>query len=360
MDKYNNIIQWNCRGVKPNFEELSLLVSQYSPVAVCLQETFLRSTDNFTLKYYTCYSKSVDGGDRANGGVTLAISNAVPHSPVPLDTPLQVTAAKISLNKTITLCSLYLPPNQVLNIDDLQGLISQLPRPFLLVGDFNAHNPLWGCGGTNRRGRQLEDLISNNELCLLNNKSHTYLHPATGSYSALDLSICSPDIFLDYSWNVDDDLHGSDHFPIIISENGPSVLERPSRWKLYKADWGLFQTLCAGSISREALLDLEDPTESISSLIYRAAEESIPRTSAHPKKRNKPWFDDNCKAAIKECKSALRAFDLRPTQENLDAFRVQRAKTRRTLNRRVNIWVDPQKIATKAFLIVFGCAWVTQ
>lgn len=327
----NNIIQWNCRGVKPNFEELSLLVSEYSPVAVCLQETLLRPDDNFSLKYYSCYHKTSDGGDRANGGVAVCINNAVPHSSISLNTPLQATAVRISLNKTITVCCLYLPPSQPLNVDALQNLISQLPKPFLLVGDFNSHNTLWGCDDTNQRGRWIEDFIFDNALCLLNDKSPTYLHPATGSYSALDLSICSPDIFLDFSWNVDEDLHGSDHFPIIISENGPSVLERPSRWKLYKADWTLFQHLCGESITQEALANLNDPTQDISALIYKAAEEAIPRTSTHPKKRNKPWFDEKCQTAIDDRNAALRSFDLRPTQENLDAFRVQRAKTRKTI-----------------------------
>ena len=38
----------------------------------------------------------------------------------------------------------------------------------------------------------------------------------TGSSSAIDLSICSPDIFLDMQWKTLDDLCGSDHYPMII------------------------------------------------------------------------------------------------------------------------------------------------
>ena len=62
------------------------------------------------------------------------------------------------------------------------------------MGDFNAHSSLWGCRDTNVKGRQIEDLISEHNLCLLNDKSHTYLHPATGSYSSLDLTFCSPEL----------------------------------------------------------------------------------------------------------------------------------------------------------------------
>ena len=50
----NNILQWNCRSIKANFEELNLLVNEQKPVAVCLQETFLKGFDKFTLKYHSC------------------------------------------------------------------------------------------------------------------------------------------------------------------------------------------------------------------------------------------------------------------------------------------------------------------
>ena len=36
----NTIVQWNFRSIKANFEELTLLLSEQKPVAVCLQETF--------------------------------------------------------------------------------------------------------------------------------------------------------------------------------------------------------------------------------------------------------------------------------------------------------------------------------
>ena len=34
--------------------------------------------------------------------------------------------------------------------------------------------------------------LQKNDICLMNDKSHTYLHPATGNFSSLDLSLCHP------------------------------------------------------------------------------------------------------------------------------------------------------------------------
>ena len=51
------------------------------------------------------------------------------------------------------------------------------------------------CTDTNDNGQIIEDFITRQDLVLLNDKSSTYLHPATGSYSSLDLTICSPGIY---------------------------------------------------------------------------------------------------------------------------------------------------------------------
>ena len=45
MDK-KSIIQWNCRGLKANYNEILILMSLFSPSVICLQETFLKQSDN--------------------------------------------------------------------------------------------------------------------------------------------------------------------------------------------------------------------------------------------------------------------------------------------------------------------------
>ena len=79
------------------------------------------------------------------------------------------------------------------------------------MGDFNAQSILWGNDSTDAKGRTMENIISDNNLCLFNNKSKTYLHPAAGAKTSIDLTLSSPNIFIDYSWQVLDDVCGSDH-----------------------------------------------------------------------------------------------------------------------------------------------------
>ena len=50
MNFKHKIIQWNCRGLKPKFDEISIILEQQKPSFFCLQETFLKPNDNVTLK----------------------------------------------------------------------------------------------------------------------------------------------------------------------------------------------------------------------------------------------------------------------------------------------------------------------
>jgi len=327
----DTIIQWNCRSFKANYDELSLLIHDHNPIAICLQETFLKENDTITIKHFSIYNHYNIGAGRASGGVSIIVNNDAPHAPISLNTNLQAVAVKISLHKPVTLCSIYLPPGHVLDIRDLDGLMDQIDGPFILLGDFNGHNVLWGCDDNNDRGKKLEDFIDNHRLCLFNDKSKTYLHPATGSYSSLDLTLCDPSLLLDFTWRVGDDLCGSDHFPIFLHSNGPPTRERTQRWKLHKADWLEFQSMCNDQLQQDNFVDVDDPVRIFTSILHSIAEATIPKTSSKPKRFNKPWHDAKTKAAIKDRKRALRLFNSRPTADNLNNYRITRAKARRTI-----------------------------
>ena len=56
MNLKHKIIQWNCRGLKPNYNEVSLLISEYNQSLFCFQETFLKPDDNISLKGFNIYN----------------------------------------------------------------------------------------------------------------------------------------------------------------------------------------------------------------------------------------------------------------------------------------------------------------
>ena len=118
------------------------------------------SKDDFIMRGFNCiHLTSRDIGGRACGGVSGLVRDGIPYSECTLNTSLQTKAVTISTSKTITVCSVYLPPSENLNIVMLTRLIDQLPNPFVICGDFNGHSMTWGCDKNNRRGDRRTSLL---------------------------------------------------------------------------------------------------------------------------------------------------------------------------------------------------------
>ena len=159
--------------------------------------------------------------------------------------------------------------------------------------------------------------------------SHTYFHSASGTY--IDLTLCIPSLFLDFSRKFGPDPCGSDHFPMLLENDGPPSLGRVQRGKLAEATWDQFQHLCNTHQHQSAIANADDRMSLFTSILKDIAEETIPKTSALPKRVNKSWFSDICKDAIKERNRALERFKREPTEVNLNAYRTTRAKARRDI-----------------------------
>ena len=163
-----------------------------------------------------------------------------------------------------------------------------------------------------------------------NDSSSTYVHPATGSSSAIDLSICSPNIFLDMQWKTLDDLCGSDHYPISLSYGSIETSYAIPRWKLRKADWPPF------SNEASELLGCCNPDISLdefSENLITIAKNNIPKSKLSVPKHNTVWLNDTCKEAINKRTKALRKVKSSPSSENIQQYKVIRGQARRTITR---------------------------
>ena len=117
----------------PNFDELSILIVKHNPLAVCVQETFLKDTDNITVRGFNIYHKFQETENRASGDVSILVNENIPQSIITLNTNLQAVAVK-----TIILCSVYLHPRNHFNFNPkyLQDVIDQLSISYYSDGIF--------------------------------------------------------------------------------------------------------------------------------------------------------------------------------------------------------------------------------
>ena len=328
-----HILQWNCRGLRTACLDLQAVVGQHRPAAICLCETKLAPTTAFNIKGYSVFRKDLASSTIAHGGVTLAVHHSLPSQRVALSTSLQAVAGRVQFHRRIfTICSVYLPPDVPFPRDELTQLIAELPRPFVVLGDFNAHHVAWGCESTNCRGQALERLVNDDSLCILNTGTRTHITLPSGSTSAIDLSISSPELAHLFSWSVSDDPLGSDHFPVWLEYQECAVLgPRPKRWNLRKADWGHFESRLEVLFPADASEGTDVSVDSFTESLVNVAKESIPRTSGLPRRAPVPWWTNGCFDAIRARKRALRVFRRHCTTENLISFRKARALARRTI-----------------------------
>ncbi len=119
---------------------------------------------------------------------------------------------------------------------DHGNLVRDVSAPCLVLGDFNGLHPLWGHCITNPRGVLLASLVEDEELGIVNSGEITHFHSQTGVFAVIDLSLCSCTVLLDFNWKVLSDLHGSDHFPIILTSAAGEPHTRLPRWRIERAD----------------------------------------------------------------------------------------------------------------------------
>ena len=82
----NKLIQWNCRGLKANFNELLLLLTGLCSSIICLQETFIKPTGNLNIRGYTLFNHIHQAVDSVSGGSSAVVNNSVPQNLIPLNT----------------------------------------------------------------------------------------------------------------------------------------------------------------------------------------------------------------------------------------------------------------------------------
>ena len=82
----------------------------------------------------------------------------------------------------------------------LEHIQRQLPQPFIMLGDFNAHDILWGSDNTDARGRKVERFIDNHNINVMNYGAPTRI--LYNTKPAIDLTMCSFILEADLHWSI--------------------------------------------------------------------------------------------------------------------------------------------------------------
>lgn len=355
------IIQWNIKGFLNNYNELRMLIKEQNPTFLCLQET--HCLPNFcpnTPKNYLSYFHNIPQNTTSKQGVGVLIKTNIPHKIVQINTHLQIIAVEINLNPKFTIINCYIPPNQQIPCQHLTNILESIQTPVVLLGDFNSWNPLWGSPSPNSRGKILENVINEADLCILNDGRPTHLS-THGTLTHLDITCCTPNFLPFITWKVLDDLYHSDHFPVIstITLSQTNTTHYTARKFLCDfADWVKFSQTVELELEKRPYSDNPNKeANNMTKAIRTAANLCIPQSSNRGRK-HVPWWNSDLSILRREKMAAWHSFRRHPTQLNLLEYKKRNAIFRREMKQQkkssfenfaktININTSPQELWSK-------------
>lgn len=236
-------------------------------ISICiLSETWLTDKKRFNIPGYNIIRRDrpKSYGRKVGGGLLIAVHHSIRYEKIelsksPLDIELLVIRLKsITRNEAdLNLVAYYNPPDWTVRKEPFEEVAS-LGQHTLIMGDLNAHSPVWLSSRSNASGRVIEELLEDHDLVLLNDDSATF-EPSRRDYKAiLDLAICNENLSNEVQAFSTGEFDESDHNPIfvdLLARSAPSfgLMEKIVR----KIDWDKFSQEIEKYSPEIASLDIE-------------------------------------------------------------------------------------------------------
>lgn len=330
------VIQWNINGLINNYHELQLIIKDYNPDIISIQETHIpvNHTNIIFPKQYNGFFHNLPNNASAKQGIGILVKKTIPHKLLYTNDDIACTAIQISTGINLTVACMYIPPHQNFSEQRLKTIINNLSPPFLITGDLNSWSPLWGSTDSNSRGIILENLIFNEDLIVLNNGSPTHFS-THNTFSNVDITLSSPQLAPLCFWKTLSSLYGSDHYPILITIE-KSAVHTKSNWKpKYKtesANWPLYQQKCNENISKYNITtNINQQAAALVKCIRSAANVSIPQTKGKCPRPRVVWWNSNLNTLRNEKQRLFHNFKRVRNDNNLILYKKHNALFRKAV-----------------------------
>ncbi|MCG8049253.1 MAG: reverse transcriptase domain-containing protein, partial [Candidatus Thiodiazotropha endolucinida] len=328
------VLQWNARGVS-HLPELRAFLDdkKIKPHIICLQETHLKIKDK-TPHIPTYKLASLSSRTKRAGGVATYIKDNIPYEKLDLkikDPAIETCAITLHVKgNKIAIINCYDPPNNLNRENELRKIFDSIPHQnYILVGDLNAHDTLWG-PRQNPRGRTLVEIIQEKGAAVLNDGAPTMADFTTTP----DITIATPNLAARAEWYTLDNSCGSDHLPILSKYNSKfdtTGAARKEKWNLNKADWELFKQLCSQKLKFNKNLSTEELANQFTDTLQEICDRTIPKSAPKDKKLLPPWWNQECRKAINAREQARKKYLKNRTSELKAKYNELKAQARITL-----------------------------
>jgi exonuclease III len=332
------ILQWNARSLIANGQEFKKYIDNLieKPHIICIQETWLKPQLDFIIKGYNVIRNDREYG--RGGGIATFIQNGMKYKVVQINTDYESIINKIWTERGCIDIINYYNPCKKLSQNILEDVVGPIQDSVIWCGDFNSQNSLWGSNSTDANGLLIEEFIDIKYLVCINNGEGTRFNSINNTETAIDLTFVSSSIAGVSTWSVRKHTTvGSDHYPVMTKIGTKICYEKEKRiprWKLEKVNWEVFQEICEKrclTLQVENQMDVNIFNNKLVNEIIQSAEEIIPKSTGVRCTKNVPWWNNDCKEAIKARNKAFRQLKKHHSQDTLILYKRAQAKVRKTI-----------------------------
>ena len=124
------LIQWHINGFLDNYTDLQLLINEKNPHLLSLQETHCNYLFNpVPPNGFSVYFGNSSCNLTNKQGLGVFIKSNSPHKEIQVNSNFQIIALEVTLNKKLTIISIYLPPSQSFTSIELINIFQNITTP---------------------------------------------------------------------------------------------------------------------------------------------------------------------------------------------------------------------------------------
>uniref|UniRef100_A0A6M2DG86 Putative rna-directed dna polymerase from mobile element jockey n=1 Tax=Xenopsylla cheopis TaxID=163159 RepID=A0A6M2DG86_XENCH len=281
--KIIKIALWNANGLLNHKNEVEVFLKTNSIDILLISETHFTDKTYFKIPYYNFYHTYHPDG-KSHGGTAILIKNNIIHHELARFSEHHIQATSI-LIKTfmfdIVVSAVYCPPKHNINRHQFQEYFSTLGHKFIAGGDYNSKHTAFGSRLSTTKGKQLHQLIVDNNYDIHSTGSPTYWpSDPQKKPDMLDFFISNGTSAIQSSVEPNYEIF-SDHTPIILTLSSVQIYSsgRSSLHNMY-TNWNEYKNLLSNNINLKTKLkthaDLEQALEYFINIMTETVQKVTP------------------------------------------------------------------------------------
>ena len=295
MERSLKIVSWNANGLLQNKDELEIIL-KIKNVDICLiSETHFTNQSLVRFKGYQLYHTPHPSNCARGGSAVLVKENIKQYEQDKTITEeIQATAVNIETkNYSFVVASIYCPPRFSTTKEKFIDFFKTLGNRFIVGGDFNAKNTIWGSRLTTFKGKTLLSAIKESRSEFLSTGKPTYWPTDQQKIPDLIDFFIMKNITCNFLHISEIPELNSDHTAIVlilsvtIIENVkiPYLTNKYTNWELFRL---ILEEKVQLSVSLQNKYEVDNETEKFINDIQISARDSTPEIHKKLKGHNYP------------------------------------------------------------------------